>query len=126
MHLNGAPFFVTYASIARTKYLTADEAKNRLIDMVDRSNKTIYLAKLNFNDQKHRYMYAAVYLVLNGEPVNVSFLAGMVTGLKVKGTPTNYVCVPIGQLLAESITKLLEKELYRDVFLKSKLSYKWV
>lgn len=118
--------FSPYAIQPKRKGLTEDQAKDYLRDLVADSNKVVYTSLINLNGHSHRYSYLAMFIVVNGAIINISYFVAFITGLKCKESLTDYIQIPNGRDLGRFAVNKMQHALYKDVFMKERLEQKWV
>lgn len=111
----------------KSKYIDKDDAIRILIEMIDRTDKKVYVVKSsNRSPVKADTQTIIMLLCIDGEIKNISSMAAMVCDFKVKGSITPYIIVPMCENSANFAVRTLQRELYRDVFFKEKLIPIWI
>lgn len=118
--------FTNYATRPKKNGLTQEQATQYLRDLVDMSNKTVYTSLINLNGHSHKFSYVAMFMVTNGEIVNISYYVAFITGMKCKEAVTDYIQIPNGVELGKLAVRKMQHALYKDVFMKERLEQKWV
>jgi hypothetical protein len=114
--------------MGRRRKPTNDELRDSYIgilaSLVEDSDKMIYISRASGMLSKTNGVI--LLMIVNNKIVNISKYVASICGMRCKSGITPIVAITKPMDIADFIRCTLQRELYRDVFIKHKLSIQWV